>query len=421
MEHIFRPFKGRSPGEGFAFLVFLMTCFQAAILVPYIVLVPDERTNMFTALLGGLSLLVCLVCFRNKRPKASPAFWVSVTLVLLVLLSSALSSSPRVSLFRGVAIIATGAGGFWCARMFFQERNRLDWFVGFCLGLITLVIILALTGGFLTGKVTFLMDNNPHQVVCKLFLLAFAPLAMLFTRNRREMLVGGLVLFGAGLVLYLSTLRSAILIPIIVTLVVVITTGRFRVLKALIVILVGAVMFACLCASFPDRQLQIVNYEPVYYRVENYPFSWHIAVHNPLLGNGLCASRDTYLDNYALKFQLVHRGAFVQSVKNIGTSENIFLTFMADLGFPFTILYIVSVIVLFVRIVGKESGWSGVRQNYLLYAVSLAFFSAVLHCFTTDDLLIPQVNWFFHVLLGMISTFPGQSGLSGVNGSIKAQ
>jgi hypothetical protein len=145
------------------------------------------------------------------------------------------------------------------------------------------------------------------------------------------------------------------------------------------------------------------HYEPAYYRVENYPFSWRIAVQNPFFGNGLRAPREKYLENYEVLYPYNTKEKFADSTKRIVVSENIFLTFMADLGFPFLIIYVGSVSVLLIRLI-RSASQPGQHDFVPALAVLLPLLGAFMHFLVLDGLLHPHVSWFFHILLGMIPT-----------------
>jgi len=150
--------------------------------------------------------------------------------------------------------------------------------------------------------------------------------------------------------------------------------------------------------------------EPVYYRLENYGFSWSIAVRHPVLGIGLRAPREEFLNDYEIKYPYVTREKFADSVKGITTSDNIFLTFMADLGFPFLLLYSFSLIVLLIRLVRRvvaPPSASFLPPLALLLPVS----AGLLYFQVYDGLLFPQISWFFHILLGLIPPAPGPRAL----------
>ena len=96
------------------------------------------------------------------------------------------------------------------------------------------------------------------------------------------------------------------------------------------------------------------------------------------------------------------------------TSENIIFTFLADLGFPFTIIYTASVIILLfnlLRMVFHPPAEFVFHPLVLLLPIS----GALLHYQVLDGLLHPQLSWFFHLLLGLIPVSAKLSSTSAVS------
>ena len=168
----------------------------------------------------------------------------------------------------------------------------------------------------------------------------------------------------------------------------------------MVVLVPLAVMLLLFFNQLPESKMRADN-EPTYYRVENYPFSWHIAVRNPFLGNGLRAPREKYLEDYELVYPYSTKEKFADSTRRIVCSENVFLTFMADLGFPFLIIYMGSVIILLIRLIRSASKPN--PPGFLPpLAILLPLVGALMHFLVLDGLLHAHVSWFFHILLGMI-------------------
>jgi O-Antigen ligase len=240
----------------------------------------------------------------------------------------------------------------------------------------------------------------------RMLLLCFAPLTLMLAGNRSFVALGSVLLGLTYAVFYLSRLRSAILIPIVLGL----ASTRFGALslkRFFWVMLPFSLIVFCFFYSLPESKIGL-DYEPAYYRAESYPFSWHTALKHPFLGIGLLSPRDEYLEDYQIKYPYVTREKFTSSVQRVVTSENTFLTFMVDLGFPFFLLYTGSVIILFLRLV-KEARLN--RQTAFLppLALLLPIAAGILHFQVFDGLLHPQVSWFFHILLGLIGTAPAGS------------
>ncbi|MCX5892265.1 MAG: hypothetical protein NTW80_04710, partial [Deltaproteobacteria bacterium] len=104
--------------EKITWLFFGATSIQLAFLHPYIILVPGERINLFSGLLCFLSLVVALILAgRGAVRFRSPEFLVSAALAILAV-ASALANLPlRSPSFRVAVLLASGLGGFWCAKL----------------------------------------------------------------------------------------------------------------------------------------------------------------------------------------------------------------------------------------------------------------------------------------------------------------
>ncbi len=176
--------------------------------------------------------------------------------------------------------------------------------------------------------------------------------------------------------------------------------GFLKLRHCIILLAPFALILAFFFHSLPPDKIGL-TYEPAYYRAENYPFSWHIASKHPFFGIGLRAPRDEYLDDYQIKYPYVTKEKFAESVKTIVSSENIFLTFAVELGFPFVVLYTLSLSILIYRLVDivKDK-----KKQYILppLALLLSITAGLLHFQVLDGLLHPQISWFFHILLGLI-------------------
>jgi hypothetical protein len=393
-------FRASRPGEKLVLVLFCLTCLQAAVLTPDVVFVPGERAKVFTGLLCGLSLITAILFLEKKQSYGSRwEILVSACLLVLCLLSSLSSSTPQSSLFRGFVVIASGLGGFWCARLLLNEPGRQVAFIWLCIAILVGLIGLGFAGYATSGEIDRFVDVNPHPVTNRMLVLSFAPLALVLKHGSFNIALGvTLLCLGYGVFL-VSNLRSVVLTPIALAGVAV-AYGNLSLRRFLLLLIPVAVVAVWFFAQLPAAKFD-PQCEPSYYRVENYPFSWHIAVQNPLLGIGLRAPRDKYLENYQIRYPYVTKEKFAESCNHIVSSENIFLTFMVELGFPFLIIYVGALIVLFVRL-GKAVIHPDGSSVIPPLALMLPLIGALLHFQVLDGLLHPQISWFFHLLLGLI-------------------
>jgi hypothetical protein len=389
-------------GEGLALGIFLFTCFQAAFIFPDVTIVPGERAKLFPALLAALSLLAAVVLGKRSHIVWSKReIAISGVLTILIILSSLFSDTWQSSSLRGFVVVASGLGGFWCARILLQGPGRQWFFVGYCSALFFYVGLIGLMGYVEAGSIIEYLDVNPHPLACRIMLLSFAPIALIMLKRPLPLAVGSALIVLTYSMFFFSTLRSAMLIPIILGGLAV-AYGSLRLKYLLIVLIPLALVIGVFFSSLPQPKRGLVlEEEPMYYRVENYPFSLHIAMKHPWLGIGLRAPRDAYLDDYEIKYPYVSRERFADSLNRVVTSENTFLNFMVDLGFPFFFLY-GTVIVWFVVQLNKNA--TSPIQSPLIppLALLLSVTAGLMHFLVLDGLMHPHVSWFFHILLGLV-------------------
>jgi hypothetical protein len=158
------------------------------------------------------------------------------------------------------------------------------------------------------------------------------------------------------------------------------------------------------------------DHQAVAYRIENVYFSWEIATAHPWLGIGLWAPRDSYLETHEIRYPHVTQETFAQWTRELRTSENTVLTLLADLGFPFVILYGTGVGILLWRLLRASVAGGSILPFHPLVLL-LPLTAEALHLQVCDALFQPQINWFFHVLLGMVPAARQTAGAPGTKWS----
>ncbi len=387
----------------FAWLLFCLTCVYLAFLKPYFVIVPGDRTNVAAGVLCAVALLVTVTVARREDVRGSATeIRISVVLAILALLSAFFSASRADSLNRSFVLLATGFGGFWTARLLLGEAVRVKYFAWLCSILMAGMIALGVWGYLVTGRVESYLYSNIHPVVHVMILLAFGPLYLISVRRAVSLLIGAAILAAAYGALYLAATagsRIALILPLALLAVPAVAFSfRSRIAPftlSLILIVSAALGYYAVHVSHQ----KLLEYQE--YRVESYPFSLRIALERPLLGIGLREDRGRFLEGYETRYPGYSVKHFAAELSYLVTSENIFLTFLAGLGVPFFVLYVFALAVLLVRLAR-----SLIRplRDYAFHPLILAIplTGSLLHSLSTDTLLIPQINWFFHALLGLI-------------------
>jgi hypothetical protein len=389
-----------------AFIIFCLTSLQVAFLTPYIVLCPGENSNLFSGVLCACTLVAATAVgvkegYRFPRGEVI----VSVALTASAALSGMFAINPASSSARSFVVMASGLGGFWAARILLADLERRRRFLQLCLAILGGLLILSLAGHARAGLAYAYLDVNFHPLANRILLLWFAPLTLLITGGAYARCAAVIMLLLSYCVFFVSQLRSAMVIPLGLLAVGACFKG-LRLRHAIPLLMLLTVILAVFFSRLPAVKIG-KEYEPAYYRVENYLFSWHIAKKHPLLGIGLTSPRDQFLEDYEIAYPYVSKETFADSVRRIRTSENTFLNFMAELGFPFLIVYVFALAVLLRRLIRSAAGPLGEPALFPPLALLLPIAAGLLHFQVLDGLLHPQISWFFHILLGLIPTNGG--------------
>jgi len=413
-----------SRAEKIIWVFFGATCLQLAFLQPYVVLIAGERANLFSGVLCFLTLVVAFFLGKESLPKKSPEFLISLILLILALLSGLFSVNPRSASIRVFILAASALGGFWCARILLNTVTNRRLFQWLCLVIMAGIMLLSFMGYFSSGKITHFFDPNYHSPTDIIFLLSFAPLTLVTERSRPKVILGVVLLGLSYIILCLSGSLSVVLITQGLFLAIALM-GRLPVKYILMVLII---MCLVPIGRGKDRpaglyvvqhimaQKTIKEHVSVYYRIENINLSWRIALEHPLLGIGLRTSRDKFLENYQPRYPYVTKEKFARKVDEVVSSDNMLLTMLAGLGFPFLIIYSASLTLLFWRLSHMVRGPSFMAPFPAL-AVLLPLAASFLHFQFFDGLLFPQLSWFFHILLGLIPTAGGKERSPGPAGT----
>jgi hypothetical protein len=384
--------------EKIIWIFFAATSCQLAFQHPSFLLVAGERSNLFSGLLCFLTLIVAVVWGRRGAiTLKSPEFLISAALAVVAGVSGLFSLTPLSSSLRVFVLLASGLGGFWCARILLQTSENQRRFTWLCLGILGGLLALSFLGYFKTGYIEHFMVDRSHPVTNVILLLSFAPLALLGQKSR-PLMVWGLILLGLSYItLCLSERISVVFIPLGVCLV----GALFGTLRWKYFVLVGLVM-ALVVGAFHQKIIwhKLSMAYPAY-RVENFPFSWTIVKQHPWLGIGLRSPREKFVQDYQPTYPAVTKEQFARTTHDIVSADNQFLTLLVGLGLPFTLAYLVVLGMLLRRLAGlalRTPPGLFLHPLVLLFPLTMG----LVHFQFYDGLLFPQSCWFFHLLLGLI-------------------
>jgi O-antigen ligase len=146
----------------------------------------------------------------------------------------------------------------------------------------------------------------------------------------------------------------------------------------------------------------IPYHNSILHRLELYPFSLHIFQKHPLLGTGLRAfSHESYLTDYQVHNKSLD--TFNRAVIKLQTLDNMILTGFVELGSIMTICYLGLILYIIVK-------YCHITQPFSLnhkkeFVLLLPLLGLAIHSMTYDSLIFPQINWLFHVQLGILAGF----------------
>jgi hypothetical protein len=401
---------GMTRAEKIIWIFFAATSCQLALQRPSFLLVAGDRANLFSGLLCFLTLIVAVVFSkRGAINLKSPEFLISTVLTVLAVISGLVSVTPFSSSLRVFVLLTSGLGGFWCARILLNtpaNQLRLQWL---CFFLLAVMVLLSLTGYLTKGSIARFMPYHTHPLTNVILLLSFAPLALLGRKSRSWTITSLILLFFCYVALCLSERISVVFIPLGVFLVGA-AWGALRWKYLMLIFLLMAMVVGVFHQKIIWHKFSLAY---PYYRVENFPFSWSIAKTHPWFGIGLRAPRKGFLESYQVKYPGVSKEQFGHTVDEIVSADNLFLTLMVGLGFPFTLTYLAALGILLarlIRLVFRPPAGMVFHPLVLLFPLTVA----LVHFQLFDGLLFPQSCWFFHLLLGLIPFGAGNPAAAGV-------
>ena len=389
-----------------AFVLFCATSVQLAMLKTFVPVIPGLKVDVYSGLLCALTLSCATLTARPGSIRASwPELTASFSLLVLAALSGLYSSTKWSSLAWGLSWTANALGGFWSARILLDDDFRRKVFVWLCAATIYVLMMLGLWGFYFHGMSQYFVDDL-HQLVNIILLMSFASITLISVRKTFQTLAGLAVLiasFGALYVCGIGGVEAAMLIPaaiIVPGVIIMLFSSRAK----LAPIVIG-VIFIAISAHYvlyvSGERFQRDEYQQE--RLEFYPLSLHIAEKSPWVGIGLRSPRDSYLDDYELRFTRQSDEQFASTLSTLVTSQNVFLTFMVGFGIPFALIYVLSLAYLLIKLLKAVLH---PPQDPVIppLALFISIVAAILHFMMMDILIQPQIAWFFHILLSLIPT-----------------
>lgn len=379
-----------------------LVCIQSAFLFPYIILLHGERTNLFTPTLALIALCVVLFCKYTTRTKNKGMLWQKwepyawLAFVGLTMVAGGLSLERTSSLYRSFAFCAPALGGYWCGRLTSDETlwNR------YSTGLFTVMFTSLSVGQILYGPNQAFIGVHHHAMTNMLIVLGAGPLTLFVrTKNWRIKLLSLSILSLGFCAAFIIGSRFTILLPFVLFPILTFSgyiKKRYSTLAIVLFLGLAALFFTLRPSKIP----QLKNYESVFYRVEGIPTAIHIVKQHPFFGIGIRASRAPYLENYTILSGLTDKTSYMRIVKNNVTSDNMFTTLLVGLGLIPTALYMGMIGIYSTRLI--KTFKLPQKEGLANTMIGLTLVCCLIHFSVQDGLLHPQINWYFHFMIGLV-------------------
>jgi hypothetical protein len=331
----------------------------------------------------------------------------SVAIIILGMLNTAFSDSLSNSLAPMRTFLLTGIFTFWAAMFLLSDQDRRKGFDYFCAGCLAITTVVELIpwwtqGGH--GSLTFqIFTWNPIPLGTLIILLSPGPIRLILSKLP-EMKLGRWLLAGLGGIVIVLTGKRGTMVALL-GMCLAWVCFSYRRLRYIILSLILAIT---LMLPIIARQLvihldpEVTSHFSILHHLELYPFAWHVWQSHPIMGMGLRAlTHEKYLVDYQQYNKNFHE--FSKTALKLQTFDNMLLTGFVELGTVMTVLYLV--LLLFITVKYCQKLRSHPESTTLDWYRALVLIGFACHSLTYDSLLLPSVNWLFHVQLGIMAGY----------------
>jgi O-antigen ligase len=334
-----------------------------------------------------------------------------VSIIILGAVNAALSESAR-SISHMRIFLVTGIFVLWISMFLFTDRRRRQGFDWFCCGCLAIIISVEIIWWLIRDvghdNVFHIFSLHAIPLGTLMILLSTGPINLLTSKAYKNRIAGGLIIFFSGLLIFLTHKRGTWLaVAAMLTMGLVWLTRRRKYLM-LTLFLIMALLFAMQGRRLYARlDPNVPRYASILQRLELYNFALHIWETHPIMGTGLRPlDHGNYLDDYHQNNR--NLTDFRQSVTKLQTFDNMYLTAFVELGSLMTLIYLFLVILIMARY--ARALWSSPGSATADWYRMLVIIGLALHSFSYDSLLLPPVNWLFHVQLGIMAGYYNANG-----------
>ncbi|MDA8560421.1 O-antigen ligase family protein [Nitrospinae bacterium] len=358
-----------------------LACILPAIMVLFIV-VPDLiRNEKWPIEIKFILIIVTLgfinICFSENQ-------LASLKGMGLFLMSGILAFSVSYSLFNSK-----------------QAQKRFFYLCSFCF---VALLFFGVFEFFQPGGRILLLSSNPIPAGSILILLSGGPLILATQAEYKWQKIFWISCLHAGVLLVILIAQRGPVLAIIVMAFI----GGMGYRKGTGVLILVTLVLVGIGYQFKDNvplryKKQLLRQETVMVRVEFYRVALEVMKEKPVFGLGFNSSLKRFIQNdYEPKTYSENRkGSFYLATKGFEVFDNMFLSFLGEMGGLFTLAYIGLLAYILRNIYQGEKFDTHVQVHVSLLLIVIAGF--LVHSATFDSLKYPHLNWVFHSFLGLLA------------------
>ena len=335
-----------------------------------------------------------------------------VSIIILGIVNVSLSDSPSKSLAPMRNFLFTGIFVLWTSMFLFTDQRRRQGFDWFCAGALAVILPVEIIVWLVRGNYgpSVFQIFTPHSIPLGtvIILLSPGPVRLIVTKNSTARLLGWLLVLLSVSLIFLTHKRGTWLALAAMLLVgIIYLVRRHRYLLLALLLLIALILPLEARRQVARLDPNIPRYESVLNRVELYPFALHIWLNHPIMGIGL---RTFGHENYLAGYQQHNKklGDFPQQVAKLQTFDNTLLTGLVEFGTLMTLFYLALVMLILVRYCRTLRSLP--ESSPLDWYRVLVLLGFAIHSLTYDSLLVPPVNWLFHVQVGIVAGYHASAG-----------
>lgn len=356
--------------------------------------------------------LVLFCLYTKCRPlfiKSYRAPLLLISMLLIVCLCNVSFSDNFERSKRAILIfVCTGLVPFVSSLVIFRKCKYVQIFDIFCAACLAFAVLVEVVAYFQRGGSSWsqidVIARNPIPTGTLVILLSSGPIWLIASKNNLQIVIGSF-LASSGAFLILLTRKMGAFLAASLMFAVWAITKRKKVaflVAPLIIILFFAV-------PVPVRQLNLSNImdpnntanRSHLDRMEFYPFAFHIFEKRPVLGIGARSlTQHHYLSDYIPSERALRD--FKETVTNLQTFDNLYLTLLVEFGGVFFTLYFCLIVWICLRFYYAYRTCPDHEKNRIYRVLPLIAFA--FHSITYDSLMFAPINWLFHVQMGVLAS-----------------